>query len=69
MGAPTVMAVSGIVAVGTSKGWCLVFDFGQNLRCICGTEGIGTFSPPLPPPYERLSDALSVLKQQREVEW
>jgi len=41
MGTPTVMAVSGIVVVGTTKGWCLVFDFGQNLRCICGTEGIG----------------------------
>ncbi|GAA5896988.1 hypothetical protein JCM5296_002675 [Sporobolomyces johnsonii] len=40
MGTPTVMAVSGVVAVGTSKGWVMVFDFGQNLRCVCGTEGI-----------------------------
>ncbi|GAA5921472.1 hypothetical protein JCM1841_005473 [Sporobolomyces salmonicolor] len=40
MGTPTVMAVSGVVAVGTSKGWAMVFDFGQNLRCVCGTEGI-----------------------------
>ncbi|GJN91064.1 hypothetical protein Rhopal_004079-T1 [Rhodotorula paludigena] len=40
MGSPTVMAVSGLVAVGTSKGWVLVFDFGQNLRCVCGTEAI-----------------------------
>ncbi|GAA6008834.1 hypothetical protein JCM10207_001741 [Rhodosporidiobolus poonsookiae] len=40
MGSPTVMAVSGLVAIGTDNGWVLVFDFGQNLRCICGTEGI-----------------------------
>ncbi|GAA5929442.1 CORVET complex membrane-binding subunit VPS8 [Sporobolomyces koalae] len=39
-GSPTVMAVSGIIAIGTTKGWCLVFDFGQNLRCVCGTEAI-----------------------------
>lgn len=45
MGSPTVMAVSGLVAVGTSKGWVLVFDFGQNLRCVCGTEAIGTSLP------------------------
>ncbi|GAA5991637.1 hypothetical protein JCM11641_000205 [Rhodosporidiobolus odoratus] len=40
MGQPTVMAVSGLVAIGTSRGWTMVFDFGQNLRCVCGTEGI-----------------------------
>ncbi|BGP00097.1 putative Late endosome to vacuole transport-related protein [Rhodotorula toruloides ATCC 204091] len=39
MGQPTVMAVSGLIAIGTTKGWVLVFDFGQNLRCVCGTEG------------------------------
>lgn len=41
LGAPTVLAVSGLVAVGTAKGWAMVFDFNQNLRCVCGTEGIG----------------------------
>ncbi|KAI5478318.1 late endosome to vacuole transport-related protein [Pseudohyphozyma bogoriensis] len=40
MGTPTVLAVNGIVAMGTSKGWVLVFDFSQNLRCVCGTEAI-----------------------------
>ncbi|GAA6032432.1 hypothetical protein JCM8097_008172 [Rhodosporidiobolus ruineniae] len=40
MGKPTVMAVSGLVAVGTTRGWVMVFDFSQNLRCVCGTEGI-----------------------------
>ncbi|GAA5871684.1 hypothetical protein JCM16303_000830 [Sporobolomyces ruberrimus] len=39
-GTPTVMAVSGIIVIGTTKGWTMVFDFGQNLRCICGTEAI-----------------------------
>lgn len=41
MGVPTVLAVSGVVAVGTDKGWVGVFDFGQNLKCVCGTEAIG----------------------------
>ncbi|GAA5820930.1 hypothetical protein JCM3770_002634 [Rhodotorula araucariae] len=40
LGQPTVMAVSGLVALGTNKGWVLVFDFAQNLRCVCGTEAI-----------------------------
>ncbi|GAA5874500.1 hypothetical protein JCM3774_005737 [Rhodotorula dairenensis] len=40
MGQPTVMAVSGLIAIGTTRGWVLVFDFGQNLRCVCGTEAI-----------------------------
>jgi hypothetical protein len=44
MGVATVMAVSGIIAVGTSKGWVMVFDFGQNMRCVCGTEAIGASS-------------------------
>ncbi|BGP48823.1 hypothetical protein JCM10450v2_004699 [Rhodotorula kratochvilovae] len=40
LGQPTVMAVSALVALGTNKGWVLVFDFAQNLRCVCGTEAI-----------------------------
>lgn len=44
MGQPTVMAVSGLIAIGTTKGWVLVFDFGQNLRCVCGTEGNGALT-------------------------
>ncbi|KPV77801.1 uncharacterized protein RHOBADRAFT_33991 [Rhodotorula graminis WP1] len=42
LGQPTVMAVNGLVALGTNKGWVLVFDFAQNLRCVCGTEAIVT---------------------------
>lgn len=51
LGEPTVLAVSGIIAIGTSKGWVQIFDFGQNLLCICGNESIGSFSsPPFSPP-------------------
>lgn len=41
IGVPTVLAVSGIIAVGTTKGWVMIFDFAQNLRCMCGSELIG----------------------------
>lgn len=41
LGLPMVLAVSGVIAVGTSGGWVMVFDFGQNLKCICGTEATG----------------------------
>jgi hypothetical protein len=58
-GSPTVMAVSAVVAVGTTKGLVLVFDFRQNLKHVIGvnTKGItpehlfisasGPFSPDL----------------------
>ncbi|KAM0745686.1 hypothetical protein T439DRAFT_307526 [Meredithblackwellia eburnea MCA 4105] len=39
-GNPTTMVVNGVIAVGTDKGWCLVFDFGQNLRGVIGNEGV-----------------------------
>lgn len=48
LGQPTVMAVNGLVALGTDKGWVLVFDFAQNLRCVCGTEAIGASRSCLP---------------------
>lgn len=41
VGRPTVLAASGIICVGTDEGWVQVFDYGQNLQCICGTEAIG----------------------------
>lgn len=44
MGLPTVVAVSGVIAVGTDKGWVGIFDFGQNLRSVCGTEAIGGYT-------------------------
>lgn len=40
LGQPTCMDASGMICIGTSNGWTLVFDFAQNLKCICGSESI-----------------------------
>jgi hypothetical protein len=37
-GLPTVMAVNGLIAVGTESGWAAVMDFKQELKRVCGTE-------------------------------
>ncbi|KAH9935787.1 Golgi CORVET complex core vacuolar protein 8-domain-containing protein [Fomitopsis serialis] len=37
-GSPTVMAANGLICVGTDVGKVVVFDFKQNLKCICGTD-------------------------------
>ncbi|OBZ70877.1 Vacuolar protein sorting-associated protein 8 [Grifola frondosa] len=37
-GSPTVLAANGLICVGTDIGRILVFDFKQNLKCVCGTE-------------------------------
>lgn len=37
-GLPTVMAVNGLIAVGTESGWVAVMDFKQELKRVCGTE-------------------------------
>ena len=39
-GSPTVLAANGLICVGTDSGRVLVFDFKQNLRCICGPSGM-----------------------------
>ncbi|KAH9839218.1 Golgi CORVET complex core vacuolar protein 8-domain-containing protein [Rhodofomes roseus] len=39
IGSPTVMAANGLICVGTDTGKVVVFDFKQNLKCICGAEG------------------------------
>jgi hypothetical protein len=41
LGAPTVMDVRGMIAVGTAAGWVLVYSFGQELKHVLGTEAIG----------------------------
>jgi hypothetical protein len=41
IGLPTVLAVNGIIVIGTDRGWVGIFDFAQNLISICGTEAIG----------------------------
>lgn len=39
LGGQTVLAVAGgIVAVGTSQGYAAVFEFSQELKCVCGNE-------------------------------
>lgn len=37
-GLATVMAVSGVIAIGTTRGLVLVYDYSQNLRCILRDE-------------------------------
>lgn len=41
LGAPTVLAANGLICVGTETGFICVFDFKQNLKCICGTDAVG----------------------------
>ena len=36
LGSPTVLAANGMICIGTDIGRILVFDFKQNLKCICG---------------------------------
>lgn len=36
---PTAMAANGLICIGTSQGRIMVFDFKQNLKAICTTEG------------------------------
>ncbi|THH28379.1 hypothetical protein EUX98_g5796, partial [Antrodiella citrinella] len=38
VGSPTVLTANGLICVGTDNGKILVFDFKQNLICICGEE-------------------------------
>ena len=44
-GRPTCIAVSALIAIGTSKGIILIFDYHQNLKTIIGpgTQGKGLF--------------------------
>ncbi|KAE8271942.1 hypothetical protein A4X09_0g381 [Tilletia walkeri] len=41
LGTPTVLAAGdGIVALGTTRGWTLIFALDQELRCVVGTEAL-----------------------------
>ena len=44
-GTPTVMSVSAVIAVGTTKGLVLVFDFRQNLKHVIGINTKGLSHP------------------------
>jgi hypothetical protein len=39
-GNPVILDVNGAIAVGTDLGWVMVFDFNQELKCVCGMESI-----------------------------
>ncbi len=43
---PTVLAANGYICIGTSDGKVLVYDFRQNLKCVCGEDSPGELSPP-----------------------
>lgn len=45
-GHPTVMAVNGLIAVGTENGWVAVINFKQELQRVCGTEAMGQSAEP-----------------------
>jgi len=41
LGRPMVLDVRGLIAVGTSSGYVVVYGFGQDLKHVLGTEIIG----------------------------
>jgi len=41
LGLPTVIATSGVIVVGTAKGWAMVFDYASNLKTVLGSDVIG----------------------------
>lgn len=50
-GSPTCLAVSATIALGTSKGIILVFDYNQNIKMIIGPGTKGWHFRPLPWPH------------------
>lgn len=43
LGSPTVLAANGLICVGTDQGKICVYDFKQNLKCICGDVESGPY--------------------------
>lgn len=41
LGSAMVLAANGLICIGTQTGLIVVFDFKQNMKCICGTEVAG----------------------------
>ena len=41
LGRPSVMDVSGMIAVGTDGGYVVVYDFSQEIKHVLGTEATG----------------------------
>lgn len=40
VGSPTVLAANGLICIGTDTGTIVVFDFKQNLKCVCIPPGM-----------------------------
>jgi hypothetical protein len=40
LGQPTTLAANGMICIGTARGWVMIFDFAQVLKCVCGNETI-----------------------------
>lgn len=38
LGKPTVMDIRGMIAVGTDRGYIVIYGFGQEIKCILGPE-------------------------------
>lgn len=45
LGSPTVLDVKGLIAVGTEKGWVVVYSFGQEIKCVLGNDALGQSRP------------------------
>ncbi|KZV62595.1 hypothetical protein PENSPDRAFT_617741 [Peniophora sp. CONT] len=39
-GAPLILAANGLICIGTDKGRVFVYDFKQQLKCVCGDESM-----------------------------
>jgi vacuolar protein sorting-associated protein 8 len=37
-GSPTALSANGLICIGTDQGRVLVFDFKQQLKCVCGVD-------------------------------
>lgn len=46
LGKPTVIAANGMICIGTDQGRVVVYDFKQNLKCVCGTGPVDASTSP-----------------------
>ncbi|KAF8513125.1 Golgi CORVET complex core vacuolar protein 8-domain-containing protein [Hysterangium stoloniferum] len=46
-GSPTVFSANGLICIGTDRGRVLVFDFKQQLKCICGADDTAEVGGPV----------------------
>ncbi len=45
MGKPTVISAQGVICIGTQTGRTFVFDFRQQLKCMCSSESTSAYIP------------------------